>query len=76
MECKSEGMVTNAKQGVVVCTTCGLVISSRIIDESAEWRNFGESDDGKTDMNRVGGKNNPFISTGGLDTHISGSNCG
>jgi transcription initiation factor TFIIIB Brf1 subunit/transcription initiation factor TFIIB len=55
---------------------CGLVQSSRIIDETAEWRSFGGDggDDGKADMNRVGGKTNPYLSNSGLDTSIKGNN--
>ena len=51
--------------------------SSRIIDESAEWRSFGADErggDGKADMNRVGGKTNPYLSNSGLETSISGTN--
>lgn len=44
------------------------------MDETAEWRSFGDGDDGKTDMNRVGGKTNPFLSNSGLDTSIKGTN--
>ena len=67
-------LITNQKQGNVVCQICGLVQAARIIDETAEWRSFGEADSGKADMNRVGGKINPYLSNSGLDTAITGSN--
>lgn len=44
-----------------------------MIDETAEWRNFGSDDNGKADMNRVGGTVNPYLSNGGLDTNVKGS---
>ena len=76
-ECNSPYLIINAKQGNIVCQACGLVQSSRIIDESAEWRSFGADErggDGKADMNRVGGKTNPYLSNSGLETSISGTN--
>lgn len=51
--------------------------SSRIIDETAEWRSFGAGEggsDGKADMNRVGGKVNPYLSNSGLETNVMGAN--
>lgn len=50
--------------------------SSRIIDETAEWRSFGSDggNENKADMNRVGGKTNPFLSNSGLDTNVKGTN--
>ena len=38
-----------------------------------EWRNFGSDDNGKADMNRVGGTINPYLSNGGLDTNVKGT---
>lgn len=76
-ECKSTLLTQNTKQGNIVCQACGLVQSSRIIDETAEWRNFGSDNagnDNKADMNRVGGKTNPFLSNSGLDTSVKGTN--
>ena len=70
-------MITNSVQGTITCQSCGLVQSSRIIDESAEWRSFGAGeggDDGKADMNRVGGALNHYLSNSGLDTNIMGNN--
>ena len=67
----------NTKQGNIVCQACGLVQSSRIIDETAEWRSFGSDNaqnDNKADMNRVGGRTNPFLSNSGLDTNVKGTN--
>jgi hypothetical protein len=76
-ECGANRLITNSVQGNIVCQACGLVQSSRIIDESAEWRSFGASeggDSGKADMNRVGGKTNPYLSNAGLETNVIGTN--
>ena len=77
MECSSPCLIINFKQGNIACQACGLVQSSRIIDETAEWRSFGAgetSGDGKANMNRVGGISNPNVSNSGLDTSILGTN--
>ena len=73
-ECLSTQLITNRKSGTIVCESCGLVQSNSLIDEGAEWRNFGSdgNDGGKTDMNRVGGTLNPYLSSGGLDTYVKG----
>jgi transcription initiation factor TFIIIB Brf1 subunit/transcription initiation factor TFIIB len=56
-----------------VCTACGLVQQSRIIDETSEWRNFGsDHGDGKSNANRVGGRLNPYLSDFGLSTVVKG----
>lgn len=56
-----------------MCTACGLVQQSRIIDETSEWRNFGsDHGDGKSNANRVGGRLNPYLSDFGLSTVVKG----
>lgn len=57
----------NRKEGTIVCTSCGLVQKSSIIDETSEWRNFDNSDN---TANRVGGKLNPYLSDFGLSTVV------
>jgi len=37
--------------GDVICTECGCVVSSHLVDETAEWRNFSDSN---KDSSRVG----------------------
>lgn len=73
-ECKGESLIQNTKQGNIVCQICGLVQSSRIIDETAEWRNFGDDDGNKTNMNRIGGVINPYVSNSGIETSVMGKN--
>lgn len=56
-----------------MCTNCGLVNESRIIDETSEWRNFSnENGDGTNARDRVGGRLNPYVSDFGLSTMVKG----
>ena len=64
----------NRAEGTLVCTNCGLVNQSRIIDETSEWRNFSsENGDGTNARDRVGGRLNPYVSDFGLKTMVKGS---
>ena len=68
-DCGRQGkFALNRKEGTIVCTNCGLVAKSQIIDETSEWRNFG--DEGPSSQNRVGGKLNPYLSDFGLSTCV------
>ena len=74
-ECKKEEFVSNRAEGTIVCTNCGLVQQSRVIDETSEWRNFSNenSGGGQNNQNRVGGKLNPYMSDFGLSTMVKGT---
>ena len=65
----------NRAEGTIVCTNCGLVNKSGVIDETSEWRNFSnENGDGAGNTrNRVGGKLNPYMSDFGLSTMVKGN---
>ena len=64
----------NRAEGTVVCTNCGLVSQSRIIDEASEWRNFSnDNGEANNSRDRVGGKLNPYVSDFGLNTMVRGS---
>lgn len=64
----------NRAEGTLVCTNCGLVSQSRIIDETSEWRNFSnDNGDGPNVQNRVGGRLNPYVSDFGLTTMVRGA---
>eukprot|EP00958_Prasinococcus_capsulatus_P024467 scaffold3826_cov407-Prasinococcus_capsulatus_cf.AAC.12 len=57
MNCGGEDFVEDHSAGDLICTSCGAVAQSRMIDESSEWRTFN-SDKGEgsgPDPNRVGG---------------------
>ena len=65
-------IVEDHASGDLVCTECGLVIESRIIDECSEWRTFGDGDKDKNgaDPSRTVGATNVMLAGGGLSTTI------
>jgi transcription initiation factor TFIIB len=67
-DCGGYHFVTDYSAGDIVCSNCGLVSESRIMDERSEWRTFG--DDDKVDPCRVGGPVNELLN--GLSTVIGG----
>lgn len=56
-ECHSRAVIEDHKQGILVCTNCGLQLGGQLISEESEWRDF--DDDGPrshgAQSNRVGG---------------------
>lgn len=42
--CGSDNVVTDTKQGHMVCDDCGVILESGMISASTEYRNFSESD--------------------------------
>ena len=56
-ECHSRAVIEDHKQGILVCTNCGLQLGGQLISEENEWRDF--DDDGPrshgAQSNRVGG---------------------
>ncbi|XP_031107419.1 transcription initiation factor IIB-2-like [Ipomoea triloba] len=67
---KNTEVVFDHAAGDTVCSECGLVLESRSIDETSEWRTFAD-DSGDHDPNRVGGPVNPLLGDLGLSTVIS-----
>ena len=65
-------IVEDHASGDLICTECGLVIESRIIDECSEWRTFGDGDKDKNgaDPSRTVGATNVMLTGGGLSTTI------
>jgi transcription initiation factor TFIIIB Brf1 subunit/transcription initiation factor TFIIB len=45
--CAGIDVVSDTAAGDIVCRSCGEIQASRIIDYSAEWREFAEDDRGK-----------------------------
>ena len=74
-QCGAAALITDFEEGTVVCSECGLVHISGLIDDSAEWRFFDE-DSGRQDPRRVGGTNNMLLSGQGLSTVIGGGQRG
>ncbi|KAL3841274.1 hypothetical protein ACJIZ3_025865 [Penstemon smallii] len=62
-------VVFDRSAGDTVCSECGLVLESRSIDETSEWRTF--ADDSGDDPNRVGIPVNPLLEDAALSTGIS-----
>lgn len=72
VECSKQNcLLFDESEGNIVCTECGRVNSFKIIDESAEWRDF-EDNEGR-DPRRVGMPNNDLLGDRGLGTTISES---
>ncbi|WCJ36000.1 Transcription initiation factor IIB [Euphorbia peplus] len=58
--------------GDAICSECGLVLESHSVDDTSEWRTFGnESSD--HDPNRVGAPVDPLLAEAHLTTIISNS---
>lgn len=69
--CGGGNLLTDYGEGTIVCSDCGVVQCTNIIDEGAEWRFFDE-DSGRQDPRRVGGTNNSLLPGQGLCTEIGG----
>ena len=67
---KPTAIIEDHQQGDLVCTECGLVLESRVVDESSEWRTFSDSDKGGMDPSRTAGPTNRMLAGGGLATSI------
>lgn len=64
--CKTHGddnLIEDHCSGDVICKSCGVVIESRMISDSAEWRNFADdSQMEKWSKSRTGDAEKPFLS--------------
>ena len=75
LKCPSCGIkiiLTDQNTGELFCGKCGLVISDKIIDMSAEWRSF--SNEGGTDPTRTGAPTSLTMHDRGLSTVIGAIN--
>jgi len=50
--CGSSRLITDMKQGTLVCQECGCVVENQLVDQTAEWNNHADDDH---DKSRVGG---------------------
>ena len=66
--CGNKKIVTDQNTGELFCGKCGIVISDKIIDTSAEWRSF--SNEGGTDPTRTGAPTSLTMHDRGLSTII------
>ncbi|QPC75075.1 hypothetical protein HYE68_005827 [Fusarium pseudograminearum] len=64
-------LVDEWSSGDTVCSDCGLVVGSRIIDTRSEWRTFANDDQGGDDPSRVGGPQDEFVEGQQLATTVA-----
>ncbi|KAK6463586.1 putative transcription initiation factor IIB [Scheffersomyces coipomensis] len=72
-DCKTfpPDLIERFSEGDIVCGSCGLVLSDRIVDTRSEWRTFSNDDQNGDDPSRVGDAGNPLFDTEDLSTAIS-----
>ncbi|CAG8957560.1 hypothetical protein HYFRA_00010426 [Hymenoscyphus fraxineus] len=72
-DCKEypPNIVEEFSSGDLVCGSCGLVLSGRIVDSRSEWRTFANDDQGNDDPSRVGDGANPLLNGSQLQTSIA-----
>ena len=66
--CGNKKIVTGQNTGELFCGKCGIVITDKIVDASAEWRSF--SNEGGTDPTRTGAPTSLTMHDRGLSTII------
>lgn len=74
-DCKTypPDLIERFSEGDIVCGTCGLVLSDRVVDTRSEWRTFSNDDQNGDDPSRVGDAGNPLLDHENLSTMISTS---
>src|ERR687884_400183 len=50
--CKSNQIITDSESGELICSKCGQVISDKVQQEGAEWRNFDLLSPGQSNTSR------------------------
>lgn len=72
-ECKifPPDLIERFSEGDIVCGSCGLVLSDRVVDTRSEWRTFSNDDQNGDDPSRVGDAGNPLLESEDLSTMIS-----
>jgi transcription initiation factor TFIIB len=69
--CPANSIVEDYANGDLVCTNCGIVNTSHLIDETAEW-NYGAPDSTGPDPSRCGAPTNSLFEQSSMSTMISG----
>lgn len=60
-------IIFDSHSGDELCSRCGLVLESRVMNEEQEWRSFAASDSGGgQERSRVGGPNDTWMDSGGV----------
>lgn len=78
IECESDEIRVDVREGTIVCMNCGRVNQHGLIDETYESRNFSKdfTSKGGDSGKRIGGANNYLLDNGGLGTQMGGINMG
>lgn len=71
-QCGKRALVDDVRTGELTCHNCGFVVSERAVDQSPEWRSFG--DEKGTDRIRTGPPTSVTYKDMGLSTIIGRSN--
>ena len=72
-ECGSSNLVSDEKRGEMTCSSCGMVLSQKAVNQEPEWRAFTSKE--KERKRRVGPPLNLLIPDKGLSTYIGNENC-
>lgn len=72
-DCKEfpPNLIEEYSEGDIVCGSCGLVVSDRLVDTRSEWRTFSNDDQGNDDPSRVGEGPNLMLDGDQLQTTIA-----
>jgi transcription initiation factor TFIIB len=70
--CGSDEIVEDFSQGVLVCTYCGQVLESNIVDSNPEWKQFEDDGAGASSGGRCNKITNPLLPQSSLGTVITG----
>ena len=69
--CGDRKIITDQNTGELFCSNCGIVVTDKIMDTSAEWRSFAND---QTEKTRVGAGTSLTIHDMGLSTIIGTAN--
>jgi transcription initiation factor TFIIB len=67
--CKSDNLVNDDNNGIVICKDCGRILD-KIIDSGAEWRYYGVDDSKSSDPTRCGLPSNALLPESSLGTIV------
>lgn len=65
--CNHRGIFTDTMNGMLICTHCGVISETDILDQTAEWNNNSES---SKDPSRCGCPINPMLQKSSMSTMI------
>lgn len=65
--CNKRGIYTDTTNGMLICTNCGVISETDILDQTAEWNNNNESN---KDPSRCGCPINPMLQKSSMSTMI------